>query len=158
MAAAQAWLRSQALSCARPAYAPTSQARSYVYALDRIEPRFPSPAVQKKNLPKRLLEQKPKGKTDRETLQAVLSARENRYLARQLCYVLTVQGLETYIVTPRDSADFDLLVQTVCAVPRPTDLDIVIGVLGQIAPPEMCNGLMIPIVAFDHFIRSTVMN
>ena len=90
-----------------------------------------------------------KGKTDRETLQAVLSARENRYLARQVCYVLTVQGLETYVVTPRDSADFDLLVEAVRAVPRPSDLDVVIGVLGPIAPPEMCNGLMVPIVAFD---------
>jgi hypothetical protein len=29
------------------------------------------------------------------------------------------------------------------------DLDVVIGVKGPIAPPEMCNGLMIPIVVFD---------
>jgi PatG C-terminal len=128
--------------------APGSQARSYVYALGRIEPRFPSPAVEKE-FAQAAGRAETKGKTDRETLQAVLSARENRYLARQLCYVLTVQGLETYIVTPRDSADFDLLVEAVRAVPRPTDLDVVIGVLGPIAPPEMCNGLMVPIVAFD---------
>ena len=100
-----------------------------------------------------------KGKTDRETLRAVLSACENRYLARQLCYVLTVQGLETYIVTPRDSADFDQLLEAVRPVPRPSDLDVVIGVLGPIAPPEMCNGLMVPIVAFDQvysFDRDTL--
>jgi hypothetical protein len=124
------------------------QARSYVYALGRIEPRFPSPAVEKE-FAQAAGRAETKGKTDRETLRAVLSARENRYLARQLCYVLTVQGLETYIVTPRDSADLDVLVETVRAVPRPTDLDVVIGVLGPIAPPEMCNGLMVPIVAFD---------
>jgi hypothetical protein len=29
------------------------------------------------------------------------------------------------------------------------DVDIVIGVRGPITPPEMCNGLMVPIVAFD---------
>jgi hypothetical protein len=34
-------------------------------------------------------------------------------------------------------------------IPRPTDADVVIGVRGPIAPPEMCNGLMIPIVVFD---------
>jgi len=90
-----------------------------------------------------------KGKTDREVMQAVLSQRENRYLARQLCWVLTLQGLETYLLTPRDSADFDLLVEAVRATPRPTDLDVVIGSRGPIAPPEMCNGLMIPIVSFD---------
>jgi hypothetical protein len=127
---------------------PGSQARSYVYALGRIEPRFPSPAVEKE-FAQAAGRAETKGKTDRETLRAVLSARENRYLARQLCYVLTVQGLETYIVTPRDSADFDQLVQAVRAVPRPSDLDVVIGVLGPIALPEMCNGLMVPIVAFD---------
>jgi hypothetical protein len=29
------------------------------------------------------------------------------------------------------------------------DLDVVIGMRGSIAPPEFCNGLMLPIVAFD---------
>jgi hypothetical protein len=29
------------------------------------------------------------------------------------------------------------------------DLDVVVGLKGPIAPPEMCNGLMIPIVVFD---------
>jgi PatG C-terminal len=134
--------------CSTCAGAPASQTRSYVYAVGRIEPRFPSPAVEKE-FAQASGRAETKGKTDRETLQAVLSARENRYLARQVCYVLTVQGLETYIVTPRDSADFDLLVEAVRAVPRPSDLDVVIGVLGPIAPPEMCNGLMVPIVAFD---------
>jgi hypothetical protein len=33
--------------------------------------------------------------------------------------------------------------------PRPTDVDVVIGVRGPIAPPELCNGLMIPVVMFD---------
>lgn len=33
--------------------------------------------------------------------------------------------------------------------PAPMDLDIVIGMKGSIAPPELCNGLMVPIVAFD---------
>jgi len=28
-------------------------------------------------------------------------------------------------------------------------MDVVIGMRGPIAPPEMCNGLMLPIVAFD---------
>ena len=33
--------------------------------------------------------------------------------------------------------------------PSPNDLDVVIGLRGPIAPPQMCNGLMVPIVAFD---------
>jgi len=127
---------------------PASQARSYVYALGRIDPRFPSPAAEKE-FAQVTGRTQTKGKTDREVMQAVLSARENRYLTRQLCWVLTVQGLETYLLTPRDSADFGLLVEAVRPTPRPTDLDVVIGSRGPIAPPEMCNGLIVPIVFFD---------
>ncbi len=134
--------------CPTCAPVPASQARSYVYALGRIEPRFPSPAVEKE-FAQVTGRTHTKGKTDREAMQSVLSARENRYLARQLCWVLTLQGLETYLLTPRDSADFDLLVEAVRPTPRPTDLDVVIGLRGPIAPPEMCNGLMVPIVFFD---------
>ena len=33
--------------------------------------------------------------------------------------------------------------------PSPLDIDVVIGTRGPIAPPELCNGLMVPIVIFD---------
>jgi hypothetical protein len=89
------------------------------------------------------------GLTDRQALHAVLSQRQNRYLVRQLCWVLTIEGLETYILQPRDRADFDLLVEALRPTPSPLDVDVVIGVRGPIAPPELCNGLMVPVVAFD---------
>ena len=62
---------------------------------------------------------------------------------------MSIQGLETYILRPRDPADFDLLVEAIRPAPRPTDVDVVIGLRGPIASPEMCNGLMVPIVVFD---------
>jgi hypothetical protein len=120
----------------------------FIYALGRIEARFPSPGVDKE-LKQVAARMATKGKTDREIMHSVLAARENRYLARQLCWVLTLQGLETYLLSPRDPADIELLIESVRANPQPTDLDVVIGTRGAIAPPEMCNGLMIPIVTFD---------
>ena len=51
------------------------------------------------------------GLTDRQALHEVLSQRQNRYLVRQLCWVLTIEGLDTYILQPRDPADLDLLVE-----------------------------------------------
>jgi hypothetical protein len=89
------------------------------------------------------------GLTDRQALHEVLTTRENRYLARQLCYVLTIEDLDTYILQPRDPADVDLLVESIRAAPSPLDVDVVIGWRGPIAPPDLCNGLMVPIVAFD---------
>jgi hypothetical protein len=120
----------------------------FVYALGRVEPRFPRLAVEKE-LAQATGRAETAGLTDRQALYAVLSQRANRYLARQLCYVLTIEGLETYILHPRDPADFELLIEAVRPAPRPTDVDVVIGVRGPIAPPELCNGLMIPIVVFD---------
>jgi hypothetical protein len=121
---------------------------SYVYALGRIEARFPSPAVEKE-FAQATGRTKTSKQTDREAFHAVLSQRENRYLVRQLCWVLTIQGLETYLLQPRDPADIDLLLAAVRPAPTLLDIDVVIGVLGPTAPPEMCNGLMVPIVAFD---------
>jgi hypothetical protein len=60
-----------------------------------------------------------------------------------------IQGLETYLVHPRDPRDFDRLVETIRPQPSPMDIDVVIGMQGPIAPPELCNGLMVPIVVFD---------
>jgi hypothetical protein len=89
------------------------------------------------------------GQTDREVFHAILSQRENRYLARQLCWVMTIQGLDTYLLQPRDPADFDLLPGALRPAPNPLEIDVVIGLRGPIANPEVCNGLMIPIVGFD---------
>ena len=121
---------------------------SYVYAIGRVEPRFPSLAWEKE-LAQAAGRAETGGLTDRQVLHDVLSQRENRYLARQLCYVLTIAGLDTYILQPRDAADFDLLIDAVRADPSPADLDVVVGIRGPIAPPELCGGLFVPIVFFD---------
>jgi len=121
---------------------------AYVYALGRIEPRFPSPAVEKE-FAQATGRAETAGLTDRQAVHQVLSQRQNRYLARQLCWVLTIEGLETYLLVPRDPADLELLIEAVRPTPSPGDVDVAIGTRGPIAPPQMCNGLMVPIVAFD---------
>jgi hypothetical protein len=121
---------------------------TYVYALGRIEPRFPSLAIEKE-VAQAIGRADTAGLTDRETLHRVLAQRKNRYLARQLCWVLTIEGMETYVVRPGDPGDLELLIEALRPAPQPTDVDVVIGVRGPIAPPEMCNGLTVPMVAFS---------
>lgn len=123
-------------------------APNYIFAIGRVEMRFPSLAVEKE-FAQATGRADTAGLTDREAVQAVLSERQNRYLVRQLCWVLTIEGLETYILVPRDPSDYDLLLEAVRANPSPLDLDVVIGLRGPIAPPNMCNGLLVPIVIFD---------
>ena len=126
-----------------PATPPT-----WIYAIGRIEPRFPKISTEKE-FAQALGRDNVAGLTDRQALQAALSKPDNRYLVRQLCWVMTIEGLETYILAPRDPVDLSLLVQALRPTPQPWDLDCVIGVRGPIAQPEMCNGLVVPIVVFD---------
>lgn len=121
---------------------------SFVYALGRIEPRFPSLSVEKE-FAQAVARTGTAGLNDRQTFRATISERHNRYLARSLCWVLVIESLETYILLPRDPMDVDLLIDSYREDPRRDDLDVVIGLRGQIAPPEMCNGLAVPIVVFD---------
>ena len=125
-----------------------SATASFVYGLGRIEPRFPSIGVGKE-FAQATGRADTAGLTDRKALYEVLTQPGNRYLVRQLCWVMTIAGLETYLLFPRDPLNFELLVEVLRPDPDPLDLDLVIGIRGPIAPPEMCNGLMVPIVAFD---------
>jgi hypothetical protein len=122
----------------------------YVYAMGRIMARFPSKGIEKEFA-------QATGRAGKETvglgdpkvLHKVLSDKENRYLVRKLCWVLTIEGIDTYVLQPRDPADFNALVDAIRLAPNQCDIDVVIGLKGPIAPPEMCNGLMVPILGFD---------
>lgn len=139
--------QSQSGSCPTCGRVAASTVPSYVYALGRVEPRFPTIGAEKE-FAQATGRAETKGLTDRQALYEVL--KQHRYLARRLCYVLTIEGLETYLLQPRDPMDLELLIEAIRREPSPMDLDAIIGVRGPIAPPEMCNGLMVPIVAFDN--------
>src|SRR3972149_2485765 len=132
-------------------------APSYVYSIGRIEPRFPNLSVEREFAQVRALEKRlTAGKTEQETLYLMLS--KYRYLSRQMCYVLTVQGVETYILQPDDPADFGLLLVEALRPSLDTAdvrFDVVIGVRGPIAQPDRCGGLMIPVVSFDQIYSFT---
>src|SRR5690242_3982922 len=138
-------------ACAACGAAPADGAAAapgFVYAIGTIEPRFPRPDVEKE-FAQAVGRSETAGRSDRQAARDVLSQRQNRYLARQLCWVMTIEGLETYIVVPRDPADLDLLIDAMRPEPGPMDLDCVIGIRGPMAPAELCNGLMVPVVIFD---------
>ncbi|MFI7543059.1 hypothetical protein [Actinoplanes sp. NPDC049599] len=120
---------------------------SYVYAMGRIEPRFPLLSLEKE-FTQAAGRTSSEGLTDRELFLSVLSRPENRYLANQLCWVFTISDLDTYLLYPRNPVDMEVLVASLRSRPRPTDVDVVVGIRGPVAPPEVCNGLMVPLVGF----------
>jgi hypothetical protein len=135
-------------SCPTCSAAAAAMPTSFVYALGRVEARFPSVSVEKE-FAQAIGRAETAGQTDQQAFFTALSKRENRYLTRQLCWVMSIQGLETYLLQPRDPSDYDRLVEAVRPQPSPMDIDVVVGRRGRIAPPDLCNGLTLPLVAFD---------
>lgn len=130
-----------------PAGPPRAAAPRYVYAIGRIEARFPSLGVEKE-FAQVTGRAATAGLTDREVAHAILADPANRYLARKLCWVLAIEGQDTYLLVARDAADVDMLVEAIRPAPSSEDIDVVIGTLGPVASPDICNGLVVPMVAF----------
>jgi hypothetical protein len=89
------------------------------------------------------------GLSDRQALHAVISDSSNRYLVRHLRWLFLIEGVETYLVVPHSAADQNQLVESVRPAPRDTDVDVLIGTLGPIAPPEVANGLAVRVAIYD---------
>lgn len=120
----------------------------YVYALGRVTPHPPRVSVEKEFAQVSGVTDTA-NQTSRQVLYAALSQRQNRYLARQMCWVLTVEGQDYYVLQPQDPADLDLLIESVRPSPSPLDVDIVIGLRGPIAPPAMCSVHPLPVIWFN---------
>ncbi|MGW1140875.1 cyanobactin maturation protease PatG family protein [Streptomyces zhihengii] len=101
-------------------------AGGHVYAVGRVEARFPDLGVEKE-LEQAVGRADTHGMTDGQAVHTVLNEPANRYLARQMCWVLTIGGIDAYLLVPRDSAEVDLLVETVRPTPGAGDVDVVIG-------------------------------
>jgi hypothetical protein len=117
----------------------------FLYAVGRIEPKFPNLSVEKE-FAQATARAETAGLSDRETLRKILSEPVNRYLARQLCWTLSIEGIDTYVLSPVDSDDVDTLIETLRPTPRTTDLDVIVGTVGPLAPGGLCAGLQLPMV------------
>ena len=129
-----------------------------IYVIGHIEPRFPMLSLEKEAR-QAIARSGPSKENDREVMAKLLRDPANKYIVRRLCWVLSVQGVETYILVPRDG-DYQPLIDAYRAEPGPGDLELAIGIRGPIANPDMCNGLLVPIVVFDQiyaFERETLL-
>ncbi|WP_327730094.1 hypothetical protein OG250_32040 [Streptomyces sp. NBC_00487] len=123
-------------------------APGYVYVLGRVHAVFPDLSVQHEFFQVADADGS-RDATDADAFHRVLSAPENRYIARQMCYVLSVQGIDTYILEPADAAELDDLVEALRPVRDKRDLAVVVGTLGPIVPPGACQGLSVPLVRVE---------
>jgi len=120
----------------------------YVYALGQIEARFPNRSIEKEYV--QIIERSKSANFEhQQAFYSVLSQPENRYLARKLSWILTIEGVPIYILLPTGPEDLDILLEAIRPSACPLDRQVVVGRKGPVAPPEMC-GLEVPMVLVDH--------
>ncbi|MBC7936276.1 MAG: hypothetical protein H7Y86_13075 [Rhizobacter sp.] len=119
----------------------------YVYTIGRIRARFPGVAIERE-FAQAVGRIKTDGMTDNAVMYKVLSDPQNLYLARKICWTIAVEGMETYLLQPMVAADLDMLISSLKPTTDVNDINVVLGVLGPIAPPAYCNGLQLPIIGF----------
>lgn len=130
-------------SCAAQAGAPPQQ---YVYALGRIEVRFPSLGLEREYQQReRALGHAPGGRLAR--LCAVLE--KNQHLAAQACYLFTVGGSPAYILAPAGNYLRSALFEALAAGEAQDAYAVVVGRLGPMAPPQACGGVLAPVLLVD---------
>ena len=132
-----------------PFCTPKGQSNRYVYALGKIKIRFPDPSIE--NEYKQIISQHDTAnKTENDILYEIL--KENYYLAREICWVLTIEEIDTYFLVPRSAYDLEQLIEGI----KPSkerdlriDTNVIIGEVGPLASPVFCNGIILPLVTFD---------
>jgi hypothetical protein len=134
----------------------TVSSPSYIYAIGKVVHRFPKKSLEMElaQATGRRVGEETRGLTREEVVYRGLTDSANRYIARQICYVLNIEGLETYILIPSDPLDIDRLAEALRPAPDVGDIDVIIGRRGPMASPERCNGLVVPIVIVDQIYSS----
>jgi hypothetical protein len=134
-------------TCAAAASAQgTAEPAVPIYALGSLRMRLPSLSIEKE-FAQAVRNGQTTNLSDQQVQYTIL--RENRYLANEVCWVLSIEGVETYILVPRDPLMIEQFIGALAPTDQRLDVDVVIGVRGPVAPAEMCNGLMVPIVIVD---------
>ena len=126
-----------------------SQSRiQYIYTIGKIVPRFPRKDIEKEYY-QIMHGLETKGKSDNEIMHSVFSDENYKYIAYEMCWVFTIESLEIYILRANNREAFEQIVESTNASPSGSDINVIIGTKGPLSSPELCNGLILPIVTVD---------
>ncbi|MFD9651449.1 cyanobactin maturation protease PatG family protein [Streptomyces mirabilis] len=129
--------------------------QGYLYAIGTVTARFPSLDIEKEFM-------QAWGKSPAQTLTigdadkfAVLSQGQNLYLARQMCWIFQSGDIDLFILKPRSQVELTDLVTCLAPTPNLLSFALVVGSVGAIAPPSMCNGVQLPVAACEQVFSFT---
>lgn len=119
----------------------------FVYALGRIEARFPSLGIEREFQQRERALGPANDKHHLEKMCEVL--KRNPHLAARACYLFTVSGSPAYILAPAGNYLRKSLFEALTVGDMPDAYAVVIGRLGPMAPAQACAGVLAPVVLCD---------
>jgi PatG C-terminal/Subtilase family len=145
-------------SCGAPGGACTCadvDSNRFIYVLGTVDIRFPDQSISEElqTVAATLGINQDLERPLREWYGRVLSRSEARYVARQLCWILKVEGQPAYYLVLRDLHDLDDLIKCLTR-PEPAtphyheDLDLLVG-SSSLVPVGLCSGIEAPVLAVD---------
>jgi hypothetical protein len=118
-----------------------------IYAVGRIRPHLADVSIERE-LVHAAGHTFAHGWPDSTELHEVLSRPENRYLARKMCWIFDVDGIDAFFVAPSDPTDLDLLLASLKArADKKHDFDVIVGAAAP--APVACGLIQLPVVVFD---------
>ena len=120
----------------------------HIYAIGKIVPRFPRRDLEKEYY-QIMHGLETKGRSDNEIMGSIFLDENYKYIAYEMCWVFTIEGLETYILRANNREAFEKFVEATNISPAVNDINVIIGIKGPLSSPELCNGLILPIVTVD---------
>ena len=121
---------------------------SFVYAVGRLHARFPSLGAEKEYA--QLVGADSDAIVRTGALKDALADKQNRYLARQMCWVFSGPDADACVVIPRDQSDLDELIDTL------TDdeqvVQVLVGSPTIIAASSPCLSAELPVAAPDQLL------
>ena len=142
----------------------TNMSASYVYAIGRLRPAFPSASIEQEfyQAVTRPAQSNGAGQVPDDALvYSILSLGQNLYIAREICWVLQIDGadqvgfVDAYVVLPRTYVELYNMVLTLEPISGQKRYDVIIGPRGPIATPDMCGGLQLPTVLCNQIYSFT---
>lgn len=136
----------------------------YIYAIGKLRAAFPSKSIENEFLQAISRTVPTITVPDDKLFYEILSQGQNLYIAREMCWILQIDGIDAYIVQPRTYVElYNFIVALAPVQQGDKKYDTIIGPLGPIAPPSMCNGLQLPIIVsnqdyhftFNEFVAQT---
>lgn len=139
----------------------SNQMLGFAFAIGNLQPIFSSNSIQ--NEFSYACQQANVSPVASSSYYEILSQAENFYIAKEMCWLMQISGIDSYIVHPKtDAVLYDFIDSLNPAYLGNRTFDVIIGTRGPVASPQACNGLQLPVVScelsyhftFDMFVTA----